>query len=466
MEFFEMHNGFISRFARTSRQAGIVVVFHQLHPMPLYLRADRWDGLSNGVTSDALLEILKENKIVADEQTDANELRLFRHEAARTLSRPSILYLMLAQGCNNACTYCPIPKLAELHGNTLLSFEDGVAGIELWLKHIQAWGNDDEPYSLLFYGGEPLLNKEVFIRLVEFVSARKNAGTLLANIDMWLPTNGLLIDETLARFLKAHGIKTVIGTDGRPEDNDRTRLTSDGASTSSRIEKAVQLLVRHGVEVGASATLTPRTVTESQKTREYLEFLGIRFFGFNVLKGAALQKLLGNMAAQEYYRLATQAVLEGYDNANISDYQLTRKIRALAQSKPFGVDCTCFGNQIVVQADGQVTNCPFLRVDMCHVRKVPEGFSMPDTPVVQAWRKNIPLLQDESERRYESHLHAGGCAFGVSDAKGAVAYDYGNEIFTTELVNGIIWKQLPDNIRSELLNGELDYWYCGRIGSV
>lgn len=459
-----------SRFLCVIEHNAFIAVFHQLHPEPVYFRKDLWENMAYGskefpkLTQD---ELVRQKLLIEDDATDCYELEAYRASISNSLDRPSILYLMLAQGCNNACTYCPIPAISLLRGYTLLSFEDAVAGIELWQRHLADW-SDSDPYYVLFYGGEPLLNRTVFEQLVYSVAQRRMFGEFPVNVELVLPTNGLLIDDALAKMLAQHNILTVLGIDGAPLYNDATRRTCEGEPTSLMLERKVKLLHRYGVRLAASTTLTPANVHAASEHRAYLSSLGITNIGFNVLKGNALKMSLGSMSEAEYYRAVAEAVVLGYrDNDGVIEYQLQKKIDALAERKPFSVDCTCYGNQLVIQADGVVTNCPFLRIDLGHVRSLSSDFRIGKSEAVRLWRRRIPLLIEEKDLECQSFLHGGGCAWGSNERDGVLSKpDTGNELFNSEVMYAIVWKMLSERARDQLFRGECAYWSYRGIGSL
>lgn len=458
-----------SRFLRVIEQDEFVAVFHQLHPDPIYFRKEDWkeaarntQALSRAVVD----ELIQQGILVESDETDPRELEMYRSSVTKLLNRPSILYLMLAQGCNSACTYCPIPALAERHGNNLLSFDNAIAGIRLWQEHIKDW-SDCDPYYLIFYGGEPLLNRLVLEQLLDIVATQRTSGQLPSRFELILPTNGLLVDPALAALLAKHNVLVVLGIDGAPSYNDATRRTTEGEPTSAAVEYASRLLREYGVRLAASMTLTPANVHAADEHRTYFAHLGITRIGFNVLRGIALRASLGTMSTAEYYRAAAKAVVAGYieEGTGVQEYQLQKKLDALVVGQPFAVDCTCYGSQLVVQADGAVTNCPFLRVDFGHVRSLPRGFRIAETETVRLWRWRIPLLVgDENNSADTSFLHGGGCAWGTFELYGDPArHDDDNELFNLEVMYALIWRRLPRQAREHLLSGEIVHWNHRRL---
>lgn len=223
---------FPSHFLCVFERDGLVALVHRLRPEPVYLSKKDWYDVASCITEggrpnrDIVSELVTRELLIDDSDIDRQTLETARRQTLQSLNRPTILYLMMAQGCNFACSYCPIPALAKRYGERLLSFEDAVAGIVLWQKHIEEYPRDDNPYFLIFYGGEPLLNREVLERLLPYVADEQSAERLPKKLELMLCTNGSLIDERLSILLAHHRVTVAIGMDGPQEHNDRIRLRS------------------------------------------------------------------------------------------------------------------------------------------------------------------------------------------------------------------------------------------------
>lgn len=469
-----------SRFLRVLTRDGLVAVFHQLHPEPVYLTERIWrdfserviSGTLSGRMSGLLQELIDRKLFVNDPSADLEELAKARADVLRLLDRPTILYLMMAQGCNFACTYCPIPALAKRYDERLLSFEDAVAGIMLWRKHIEEQPRDDDPYFLIFYGGEPLLNREVLEQLLPYVDKEQSAGRLPKKLELMLCTNGSLVDERLSKLLARHKVTVAVGVDGPQEYNNHIRLTIAGGPTFVEIKCAIQQLVSDGVRVVASATITPTNVHRLTEYPAFLRKLGVSQFGFNLMKGEALVRELNGGSVEEYCRAAARGVLQGLTSATESgrcyEYQLEKKLTALRNGLPFSIDCTCYGNQLVVQADGQVGNCPFLRLDQGYVRELPDTFRIGRTETVEMWRCRLPLLNDSlMADGSDGVLDGGGCAWSSSELHNDIsAQDIVNTIFTKEVTHELIWTFLPREQADALRRRESASWSYRRIRSL
>lgn len=461
-----------SRFLCHLEQDGISALFHQLHPEPVYLPTTVWNALAgrlpgNLCLNDLVVELCGKKLLIASSEIDQQELEVAQKWAIQLLDRPTILYLMLAQNCNFSCGYCPIPKLAKQYGDSKLSWDDAVAGIQLWEKHIEDFsGKDSEPFFLVFYGGEPLLNRLVFEKVLPFVEEEKAMGRLPQNLELMLCTNGTLIDEELAKLLADHKVTVAVGIDGPPVINDESRRTSAGEPTFSGIAQAIKILTANRVKVVASVIINAENITILDEYPKFLQDLGVSKFGFNLLKGNALLESPLAINPDSYYLAAAQGVLSGWNDVHQTDgedffeYQLEKKLTALRQALPFSIDCTCYGSQLVIQPDGQVTNCPFLRCDQGHVSELPDSFRIADTKTVKAWRQRVPLIGNSKilGKNY-GMLNGGGCAWGTHELLGSVtATDAGNAVFTQEITHGLIWRILGPNRRCQLLTGQIPFW--------
>ena len=149
--------------------------------------------------------------------------------------------------CNLDCAYC-----YYLHKGDLLRHQAQPRMADEMLEehirqYIQAQTGDQVVFS--WQGGEPTLLGLAFFRTVVKLQAKhKKRGQRIEND---LQTNGTLLDEQWARFLKEHGFLVGLSVDGPRELHDRFRLTKGGQPTFDRVWEASQLLKRHGVPFNA-----------------------------------------------------------------------------------------------------------------------------------------------------------------------------------------------------------------------
>lgn len=108
----------------------------------------------------------------------------------------------------------------------------------------------------------------------------------------------------------------------------------------------------------------------------------------------------------------------------------------------FPVDCTCYGNQLVVRPNGLLSNCPFSGGDLGHVQSVNADFRIAKTEVVQQWRCRLPLLHSAFDDLDAMALCGPGCAWGAMDSGNLMAVDQELTAFSQEIFDDLIWSGL------------------------
>ena len=101
-------------------------------------------------------------------------------------------YLMPAGDCNLRCKYCFVegPSRGD-HSSSLMDIETARKALKVFAKLTR----DAEKISLTFYGGEPLLNKEVVYFSMRYVRELEREGQFNRPVQMALLTNGTLVER-------------------------------------------------------------------------------------------------------------------------------------------------------------------------------------------------------------------------------------------------------------------------------
>ena len=145
--------------------------------------------------------------------------------------------------CNLDCKYCFYLSKETLPGGPgtgpmsdetlelfIRQYIDGVTGPEV----VFSW-----------QGGEPTLRGLDFFRRI--VALQKKYAKPGQRIENDLQTNGVLLDEEWAEFLKAHRFLVGLSIDGPRELHDRFRVNKGGAPTFDKVMAAAKLLRKFGV---------------------------------------------------------------------------------------------------------------------------------------------------------------------------------------------------------------------------
>ncbi len=430
-----------SRYLVTRTRGGVVALFHELHPDPIFCTLEKWKAVQegNGSVTDDFIVQMKEHKLLVDTASaDDQEFLAASEKLIRKFSDPKILYLMTAQDCNYDCAYCPVPGIAKKHGKSMLSATDAFAGIDLWQAHIQDVYNPNTEYVVIFYGGEPLLNKPVIEASLGYLQSKCESGDLPANTSYMIATNGSLVDAETVALCQKFNVSVAVGLDGSASVNDALKRDVNGNGTYDAIVSAIKLLIAGGITTYVSMSITPFNIDQIGEHANRLVDLGVKGFGLNFLKGHLLVRLVGVDGLQEYYKRAAQAVIANARNSHNPsfEYQFAKKQDAFLTHDFFPVDCTCYGNQLVIQPDGEISNCPFEKTMLGQVREAGGDFRIWNQSIVKQWRTRLPLYHSGEAKA----LYGGGCACGMRSIKGdALAEDDSARIFAEEVLDELIW---------------------------
>lgn len=435
----------ISKYLRIRKKDDQVVVFHELHPDPIYCSLKKWEQfVSDQKSDDVFVEGLKKRKLLVDQDVDDQaEYDAVSTRLQKKHCQAGTLYLMTVQGCNFNCGYCFVPELARKFGEFMLTEENAIAGINLWYEHLKVVHDPNVEYFVIFYGGEPLLNKAVIEKSLPYLKKMKSITGLPGWLNLMIVTNGLLVDDPVISMCKEYDIMVVVSLDGPKPVHDSLRVDTLSNGTYEAVVAAIKKLVASGIRTFGSVTITPQNINRLGEVSDHLTELGVEKIGFNFIKGKKLIELVGKDGVGQYCEQAAKAVLEySHSHKFSSEYQLEKKVHAFNEQDFFPHDCTCYGSQLVIQPDGQISNCPFFKARLGHVKEVGKDFRIWDQSLVHEWRKRLPLYSQGFRNNDAKALCGAGCAWSSEELYGDIlAVDQISRIFGEEVFNELIWSK-------------------------
>ncbi len=184
----------------------------------------------------------------------------------RAKRRFHVMAKAAGSACNLDCTYCFYLSKQTLPG--------GPGGghmsddlLERFVRdYIGSVTGDEVVFS--WQGGEPtLLGLDFFHKVVALQRKHAKPGQRIEND---LQTNGTLLDEDWARFLKQHRFLVGLSIDGPRDIHDHFRITKRGEPTFDTVYAAAQTLRRFGVPFN---TLTCVHRYNASRPRDVYRFL-------------------------------------------------------------------------------------------------------------------------------------------------------------------------------------------------
>jgi len=212
---------------------------------------------------------------------------------------------------------------------------------------------DKNTSGLLFYGGEPLLERELIYNVVDYAkSIRKKTGhTFYYKIT----TNGMLLDEEFLKFANDANMTIGFSCDGPAQDY--CRSLHDGTGSFAVIEKKIPLLLTHQPYAMGMSVIDPATVNKAAEIVKYLFDKGFRYIhmGVNYSKTAPWTKDGLLTLAKEYNKIAKMYInwTRAEEKFYFSSFDM--KILSHLKGEKYNIDRARMNmNQPSVAPDGKI----------------------------------------------------------------------------------------------------------------
>ena len=204
----------------------------------------------------------------------------------------STLVLEVAQDCNLRCTYCYAE--AGTYGAAPCLLAPGTARNAV--RYLLGNSGDREHVTLVFFGGEPLLNMQAVRAATS--EAISYGGKIGKEVRFSLTTNGTLLDPEIVTFLHANRVSVTVSMDGPRHVHDRNRPDEKGnGSYSEIVSRLGPLLEDSPVPVAARVTLVPNQWRRAVEVFDHLVGLGFHEVGISPV--SPVSKALLPTACQE-----------------------------------------------------------------------------------------------------------------------------------------------------------------------
>ncbi len=168
----------------------------------------------------------------------------------------------LTQRCNLICKYC-----YENKGNQEIEFDNIKSIIDNEIKA------HSEHAVLTFFGGEPLLKKDLIYDTINYIKSKKSKTKFYYGIT----TNGTLLDDEFIDLIKQNDFLNVgYSFDGIKETQDLNRVKVNGDSTFEIVEKNAKKLLNNHKSVVAMVVVTKNNINMLSENIEYLINIGFK----------------------------------------------------------------------------------------------------------------------------------------------------------------------------------------------
>lgn len=262
--------------------------------------------------------------------------------------------LNLADNCNLQCTYC-------YEGNdkrtAMLSEKVMREAIDFMVRN----NPENEKIHLSLLGGEPLLNKKVFLRLFDYLEDKHSGNKQLFEFEM--TTNGILLDDSVIEIVKSNNFKLFVSIDGDQETHELNRMSRDKRNYYETILCNIRKLIEQKVTFGVRMTVTCNNVNAFHRNVLYFHNMGVkRIHAAYDDFGAWTPETLGHL--DEQMELLDDFYLNSVVNSpdclfNLHDLKLTT---FFAHSKPLFCSAGSIGH-FTVNSSGEIFPCGYVLND-------------------------------------------------------------------------------------------------------
>lgn len=422
-----------SRFFHCFKRDGRVCLYHALSMETLYTtevefnRATLLFDADKKVGNNSLLrKMFNHNLIVPERLDEDNYLKEIRKELFKG-PQTRVMVLHMTDFCNLKCKYCFIEggQSSEYHRD-IMSKETVKAAVDKFFQIIKCHNTQKSP-SIVFYGGEPLLNWET----IKYALGEIEQGEKKTNIqvDKVIITNGTILNEEIVEYIKKYKVQLSVSLDGIKKVNDANRVDFEGNGSFSRAVETIKCLKEKGVEPAVSCVMAKEGISHVDETIQFLiEDLEITGLGFNhvsIIPGFNFY----NPAYEERFAdaiLHVQDVIQ-HQYPFVYERRMGHKVNMFLDRMFIKSDCTGCGEQFSVSPTGEIGICQ----GYMGSRKTFRGtvfdskYNPEKDPVFIEWSKRSPLNIEKCLECYALATCGGGCPRNA------------------DMINGSIWE--PDS---------------------
>lgn len=235
---------------------------------------DVYERLANGQTVEDILQSSSEtdweDSVLAITEYFLEE-GLFNTKAPRQVNskvkrvKSVALWIHVTDVCNLRCDYCYVHK-----GKRRLSKEACDAIVQALKADVEL--RQVREVTLKFAGGEPLVDTEIIAYLID--KTKTALEPLGVKVRLAIITNGTLVTEEKAQFLKEQRFSVMVSLDGLDKYND-ARKYADGRPSAQHVLQGIELLLAAGIRPTILTTVSDTNVDGLWDLMLYVRNLGL-----------------------------------------------------------------------------------------------------------------------------------------------------------------------------------------------
>lgn len=337
---------------------------------------------------------------------------------------PRVMVLHLTDHCNLRCRYCFIEGgIGENYKRQSMTCEVIRKSIDKFAQIVFQKEFPQKP-SIVFYGGEPLLNWKVIKDGLEYISNQQKKGIITQDLDKVIITNGTLVNYEIAEELKKHNVLPSVSIDGPKKVHDFNRIYKNGLGTFEKALSGFHILRNVGLKPTIATVLSPDSIPFVKEIAPFfLDDLKVKALGFNhvsIVPGF-------NSYDPVYEERAAEAILKVQDiiqdhHPEVYERRMNRKLNCFLDKQILRADCTGCGEQISISPKGEIGICQgYMGSRKTFSNSVFSKEYLPfDDPVFCEWSFRSPLNMEQCINCEALSTCGGGCPRNADFLNGSI----------------------------------------------
>lgn len=302
------------------------------------------------------------------------------------------LYLIVTDDCNLNCKYCRQDKNIDVNYMTKFDVEKAIDTF---------FSSSNNLKSVVFYGGEPLLNKSAVFHAIEYIKSNYRNS----NPEISIITNAILADKETANYLSLNNVNIIVSVDGPSYINDIARCDSLGKSHFKEIMNGYYNLKNSGCIVGTNTVIGPHNESKIDELVEWLIKISPNSVGFALPHGDR-----SNFAMDIRFSKIYEDIIKAYEKfrtVGISLIQVERKFKDIILNNVNSFECRGCKNRLVACPNGTFGIC-----EGAVKNKNMFSLNLSDLQTfANEYQKTSPLIIEECDNCKSKRFCGGGCPY-------------------------------------------------------
>lgn len=436
----------LSPFTKIFRRGDVIALFHSYLLTKMYGGRELKECLNkieNGkeCNPEILEELIKNYFVVGGDFSKEGFIEKFKSLMYGKEPVINLIYLIMTDECNFYCKYCFIRHTKGATNFGKMDFRTAKNAVDYFIKQIRMDGRK----TVIFYGGEPLVNFEVMKKISDYIRRKEREKAFRGDVVLNIVTNGSLVTDEVAQFFKQYGFSVGVSIDGDEVINNKMRVYSSDRGTFRDVERGINTLKKYGIDFGLSVTVSKHNFERLEEITENLcKRFDVRGLGFNLFQGnvnSPFAPPIENVA-----RNMINANKKLIDLGVIDDRIFSRRVLQFVEGGFWTKDCAGYGHQIIFLPNGMMGPCHGLmghdeffpcKLDECHKKNE----NIHEKKIWQEWNDRISLNIDGCVDCAAISFCGGGCAYCALENDGTIHLkDRRMCVFCNMILDWLVWE--------------------------